>query len=373
MAGLWKLTTGLSAAFLPSASVEEHYLTLNDDGSFQAVQKSQAILGLTVLQGTWDYREDGQLILAADKEDEKLHDTVLEGKVQFRQTPAMAEALPWRDEEDRHDEEDEDTDTWLTVPKGSVQVGKFFYPKSHPAFFEKPINEPQNLGTFSLRQVLSNRPIEHDQYEFVDKYTRKNFTDRKFWLTSYPIPEPPAPKYVMKYGKYVQHKPRRPKKNANEAPSSYPIRVVQVEFFNNYTFQVTDGVGSAVELRGHWDIWGDESDMLWMQIAHFGAGSDVSGPTFSSGPNLSHDDAKWFRGSIHENDDTGEMQIKGDVYLGKDTPFREALFMMREAAVNDDEEEDDDDDDDDNAVLLDSVLDTSDSANVSDWSSNVFQ
>ena len=49
-------------------------------------------------------------------------------------------------------------------------------------------------------------------------------------------------------------------------------------------------------------------------------------------------------GEIQRNEGDGSIHVQGEVYLGKVTPFREALFVLREAhddrADEDDEEED---------------------------------
>jgi len=366
MAGLWKLTGVSSELSAPDRS--EHYIKLNDDGSFQAVNdKESSMLGLSTMQGTWDYRDDdGQLILAADRPKDadvrKVHDTILEGKVHYKQTEAMSDeaSSPMLLEEEHNAASLDKTQaekkvlTWFSVPAGTIHIGKFFYPRNHPSFFDNPMHNPTNMGTFHLAQVLSNHPVQEEDDRFVEKFKRSDFTDKKFWLTSYPIPDPtPKGRWSIKYGKYVQDAPSQEEKE-KAAAAEFNIRALQVVFYSNYTFCITDGVGPSITLRGKWDIWGEERDLFWMQISRFGFGRDVSGSTYSEGQTLSHDDCKWYRGNIKNGNDNndadadgGNVLVKGEVYLGKVTPYREALFMLKEAHDEDDDDDDELDEEDD--------------------------
>jgi hypothetical protein len=377
MAGLWKLT-GITSELSSIDVSEQHYIKLNDDGSFQAVNGKESMLGLSTMQGTWGYRDgDGQLILAAERPKDAnvwmVHDTILEGKVHYKQTEAMSDDESASLVEEQKNPAQKKVQTWFTVPMGSISIGKFFYPRKHPSFFDNPIYNPTNMGTFQLAQVLSNHPVEVEDTRFVEKFRREDFMGKKFWLTSYPIPDPkPKGRWSIKYGKYVQD---ASPKDEEAATFPIPIRVLQVVFYSNYTFAITDGVGSAVKLRGKWDIWGEERDLFYMQILRFGFGRDVSGSVYSEGQSLSHEDCKWYRGSIKEGgsgDDGNEndgaaggdsLIVKGEVYLGKVTPCREGLFMLKEA--HDEDEEDDDDDDDDDDVRL---IDLPDSSPPTNWS-----
>jgi hypothetical protein len=358
MAGLWKLT-GVSSNLPSTEKATEHYIKLNDDGSFQAVETAQSLLGLSGMQGTWDYRDDGNLILAADRPKDtdirKVHDTILEGKVEYKQTETMQDKAVLFEEETNIESTAAvaaNLETWLSVPKGSVRIGKFFYPQNHPAFFETPIFNPTNMGTFQLRQVLSSHPPKPEEV-WVEKFRRDDFTKTKFWLSSYPIPDPkPKGRWSIKYGEYVQDPPHPDqKKEADEFPIN--IRVLQVEFYANYTFSITDGVGTEVQLRGKWDIWGDDRDLLWMQIMRFGFGRDISGSTYSEGQHLSHNDCKRYHGRI-KNADVGSIQVKGEVYLGDVTPYREALFTLKEVHDDPTDEEEEDEDEEEDFKLPDS-------------------
>ena len=414
LAGLWKLT-GLSSN-LPSvddspivtSTNEQYYVKLNDDGSFQTIQGGtlgsvgSLLDELGVKQGMWDYRnEDGQLILAADRSSRDNNndndnnsdgqDTIFEGKVKLKQTDAIqdTESILMVDENTVHNQtitpSQQTTEIWLSVLVGWVRIGKFFYPKDHPAFFDTPIFQPTDVGTFQLHQILSNHPPQSQQQQqqrqdgnlWVEKFRRDDFTKTSFWLSSYPIPDPkPKGRWSIKYGKYVQDvrkplttkkKDRDPSSTADTTDDSPSIRVLKIEFYANYTFLVTQGVGTDFQLRGKWDIWGDERDVFWMQISRFGFGRQVSGSTYSEGQYLSHEDCKWYRGEIQRNEeDGGEIHVKGEVYLGKVTPFREALFDLREAHEDRAHGEEDDSEDDEDA-------DSPDSPSTPDWSTNAFQ
>merc|ERR1712232_129731 len=80
-------------------------------------------------------------------------------------------------------------DTRLSVPSGSVQVGKFMYPKKHPSFFDQPMFKPQSKGTFQLRQVLGTLNQKPQKDEIVEKFSNKDFYNKVFLLTSHPLKE----------------------------------------------------------------------------------------------------------------------------------------------------------------------------------------
>jgi|ERR1712194_718355 len=120
-------------------------LLLNEDGSFtqyeglqltkesnrqkyeEKLTKSKSknvnsVAGLAFLKGTWDYL-DGKLILATDRPEDvdpkKVHDTILSGKVLLSPSASSKSS---KEEVDMN---------LLSVPKGSIKVGKFMYPKRH--------------------------------------------------------------------------------------------------------------------------------------------------------------------------------------------------------------------------------------------------
>lgn len=195
-------------------------------------------------------------------------------------------------------------DTHLSVPRGSINVGKFFYPKHHPSFFEQPMFQPVKTGSFALRQILGNLNTAHQDstQEVVEKFQRSDFYNKTFLLTSHPLRSSSSPKgkkrWSIKHNDYVYDSPPS-KKPAVDLPTS-AVRVLQVAFHANNTFSTTGGLGGAAILRGKFDIVGTEKDHLWMQVIRFGFGRSVSGSVYSEGPMLSHEDIKAYWGSIQK-------------------------------------------------------------------------
>jgi hypothetical protein len=195
-------------------------------------------------------------------------------------------------------------DTHLSVPRGSINVGKFFYPKHHPSFFEQPMFHPVKTGTFALRQILGNLNTAHQDptQDMVEKFQRSDFYNKTFLLTSHPLRSSSSPKgkkrWSTKHNDYVYDSPPS-KKAAVDVPTS-AVRVLQVAFYANNTFSTTGGLGGAAILRGKFDIIGTEKDHLWMQVIRFGFGRSVSGSVYSEGPMLSHEDIKAYWGSIQK-------------------------------------------------------------------------
>lgn len=196
-------------------------------------------------------------------------------------------------------------DTHLSVPRGSINVGKFFYPKHHPSFFEQPMFHPVKTGTFALRQILGNLNTAHQDPAkdmVVEKFLRSDFYNKTFLLTSHPLRSSSSPKgkkrWSIKHNDYV-YDSSPPEKAGDDVPTS-AVRVLQVAFYANNTFSTTGGLGGAAILRGKFDIVGTEKDHLWMQVIRFGFGRSVSGSVYSEGPMLSHEDIKAYWGSIRK-------------------------------------------------------------------------
>jgi len=311
--------------------------------------------------------------------------------------------------------DDKVVDAHLSVPKGSVKVGRFFYPKNHPSFFEQPMFQPTRRGAFSLRQVLGTLNAKggsKDNNDFEEKYRVSDFYNKTFLLTSHPL-QPRKPKgdkrWSIKYNKYVEDPPTSSSKQKSEEEAknraSVPIRVMEVLFHSNNTFSTTGGLGDSTILRGKFDVIGQSKDQLWMQVWRFGFGRSVSGSVYSEGKSLTQDDAKTYWGTIkpeekaekkhkegkHDGDDDetgreataltsdrpkeenngrddgsadeeGRLEVKGSVLVGWGLePLPVARFIMREttrqyddeAALddNDDDEDEDEDDDDDKMDL----------------------
>jgi len=345
-----------------------------------------------LVKGIWDF-VDGKLILAADRpEKQKAHqDTLLEGRVvatyetSLQDNPILLQDTQQNATGDYKNE----TDTHLSVPKGSIKVGKFFYPQKHPSFFEQPMFRPARRGSFQLRQVLGSLNTQNrDEEDVVEKFQTADFYNKTFLLTSHPLGHR-RPKgntrWSIKYNKYVEDPPNKKAAKAAEEENSRPanIRVMQVQFHANNTFSTVAGLGEAI-LRGKFDIVGHEKDQLYMRVSRFGFGRSVSGSVYSEGRMLSHEDSKTYWGTIsYEQDETEEqtdaletapkptsetndgdekpkrLEIKGSVLFGSGLePMPVGCFIMREAReedmldVDDDEDEEDDDEMDDPMPLL---------------------
>lgn len=389
IAGLWRLVprTSPMKEFTTYPKREEPkepelLLMLKDDGSFQRYNSEDTDVSdqwshfqkrpqvYQMINGTWDL-VDGKLILAADRPKNGAdQDTILEGRVVVTSQTSLQDN-PVVNETSAKDTAGSTAtatriavDTHLSVPKGSVKVGKFFYPKNHPSFFDQPIFQPVRRGAFMLKQVLGAGNAAPPEQDVLEKYHRADFYNKTFLLTSHPIKQrlPKGNKrWSIKYNKYIEEpvSPEARKAAEEEAKRAVPIRVMQVQFFPNNTFATVAGTGESI-LRGKFDVIGQDKDQLWMQVWRFGFGRSVSGSVYSEGKHLTQDDAKSYWGTItpelNENgepeEDSGRLEVKGSVLFGSGLePLPVARFIMREVK----EEEtldallsaDDDDDDED--------------------------
>ena len=409
MAGLWKLSKQIQQYPMkeftvypkqPSAesvikAAEEYLLMLKEDGSFRQYSdgdeeeqnkerivkrviakkaKEKTVMGLGFQTGTWDF-VDGKLLLAAERHGGETNDTLLVGKVIATSQSSLFENPVAHDKEnDTVSTASGARDTHLSVPKGSVKIGKFFYPRQHPSFFEQPMFNPLSGERFQLNQVLGtlNTAIEKD--EMIEKFRRPDFANKTFLLTSHPIPtyKPKGNlRWSIRYNKFVADPIINSDNNNDNENDPILIRVMEVQLFANQTFCTTAGLGSAAILRGKWDITGDTRDTFWMQVWRFGFGRSVSGSTFSEGKSLTQEDAKTYWGKISfigddDSDESGEvasskivrestkadrsdsssrLQVTGSVILGSGLePQPVARFIMREKEEEDYEYEEDDDD-----------------------------
>jgi hypothetical protein len=298
-------------------------------------------------------------------------------------------------------------DTYLSVPRGSIQIGKFMYPKHHPSFFEQPMFQPMKMGNFALRQILgtlnaASPSSEEDDSSTMETFQRSDFYNRTFLLTSSPLRQLSShndnnrgeKRWSIKYNDYVYDAPSSKKKTNVPTPDDTPtsaVRVLQIVFHRNNTFSTTGGLGNAAILRGKFDIIGNDKDHLWMQVIRFGFGRSVSGSVYSEGPMLSHEDIKAYWGKIRKvttpvitnstlsRDDTDNdnnnskglsdvhhftdvdhrhdedpsqhyrMEVEGSVLDGLGLePMPVARFLLREidsiSMTDDDEEEEEEDD-----------------------------
>jgi len=391
------------------------------------------------IKGTWDFL-DGNLILAADRPDEErttysrmadgeaknkqkrskeeqstpakkrkvqkkaaAADTLLKGRVvanyqtRLQDNPALAASDSKQSSNVTSTTTKTALDTHLSVPKGSINIGKFFYPKNHPSFFEQPMFQPVKKGSVTLRQILGSLNTEQDEDKIVEKYQRSDFYNKTFLLTSHPIgrKQPKGnTRWSIKHNKFVEDPPNKKAAKAAEEANKRAanIRVMQVAFHANNTFSTTAGLGGAAILRGKFDIVGQEKDQLWMQVIRFGFGRSVSGSVYSEGRALSHEDAKAYWGTIKTpdserkedgdettstddesegradaapspvsdasesgNDDskTQRLEVSGSVLDGWGLePIPVARFILKEVTNEVEEEEDDEDDEEEDFEAL---------------------
>jgi hypothetical protein len=410
------------------------------------IQQQSESLQQSFLKGTWDY-VDGNLLLAADRpapapveysrkygqqretsvtQQQEKRDTLLVGQVVATYETSLSEnpALKKNDTETAGDQINQQKqrsssvqlDARLSVPLGSVEVGKFMYPKRHPSFFETPIFRPQKLGLFSLKQVLGslNARQKAKEDELVEKYRCSHFHNKTFLVTSHPLQHEYKGKkrWSIKYNKFVYDKKDAIKKEEEEAAQRMVnIRVMQVHFFANNTFRTVAGLGDDVILRGKYDIIGRERDQLWMQVWRFGFGRSVSGSVYSEGKHLTHDDAKTYWGNIDvepslrpknntisnvdgneikgnlqsdtsQSNDSEEqrIEVKGSVFVGWGLePQPVSSFIMRELreddrTIDEDEDEIDDDEAEEETQITFNVQDIQDDGiDLSDEDNNAFQ
>ena len=227
MAGLWRLTSPKSvlvplleaaqqtAGGAPPVPMKEFtvypkkykelLVMLKEDGSFQ--QYNQDSSSNKKIRGTWDYI-DGKLILAADRPDTAQRDTILVGKVVATSHTSLVDNPLVPHAEQALANQTTTTaamDTHLSVPKGSVKVGKFFYPKNHPSFFEQPIFSPTPTGSFQLKQVLGSLNTQQSLEDEAELFSRQDFYDKRFFLTSHAIEYKPRGRlrWSIKYNKFV--------------------------------------------------------------------------------------------------------------------------------------------------------------------------
>jgi len=281
----------------------------------------------------------------------------------------------------------------LSIPNGTIEIGKFNYPRRHANFFDPPmIWKPTIMGTFRLEQILGKLTTKvssrQDDSQDIAKYHKQDFYGRKFVVTTMPVPP-----LVQEFGSPPSEQPYKQPQEEQEDYPSFDIRVMSIEFYQNNTFQA---LGSSKILRGRFGITGTQRDKLWFQVSLFGAGRSSPGSVYSEGNGLTQEDRRGYVGKIEEilggatdkddiddegddddlileqkgmveidDDETKVMKkwenatfaINGEVSYGSDfakaRPDAIGLFSMKEivndivleeGAYDDDEEEEDDDD-----------------------------
>ena len=398
-------------------------LLLREDGNFvqygNADESSKKInVGTQVIEGTsylgtmkgsWAL-VDGCLILAADRPDDtknirsesKKHDTILSGQIIATSGKGLVDnpALIRQSDDNNAFEEDgndnknmkdlgkskqtKKEDVHLSV-SGEISIGKFFYPQTHPSFFEMPMVGGTLTGSFELQQILGtlNTQTDSDEDQLVEKFRKEDLMNKRYFLTSYPLrvstKRKKKQRWSVKYNQFVDDKPQsKAEKETEEQEKNAPMKIksFEVELFANNTFSTIIGLGETV-LRGKWSIIGEQRDHLWMSVWRFGFGRGMAGATFSEGTHLSNQDDVSYWGEILEVDAAAEedcimddpfewkgtkIEVNGAVMLGVGLePCSIARFTMiekTEVDSSDDEDDDDDDDEDDEDDEDDDVLDS---------------
>ena len=400
---------------------------------------SSSDLSQEIVKGVWDYR-DGKLILAADRpennelaqrsdgirekqfdaaaskrrkhcldkliigrviatyEDSLKENPILlekdqnETSLSHSETPRESSEKSAMDPEKKGQLKTSDktnVDAHLSVPKGSLKVGKFFYPKNHPSFFEQPIYNPVTESQkYQLQQVLGSLNTQKsgaDEEPVVQRFQLSDFYNRTFLLSSHPLGRPAKKRLPSQQRKQdileamMSRKGKSDSGKINPLAEASQIRVMQVKFFPNNTFATVWGTGDAI-LRGKFDLFNKDNSRLWMQIMRFGFGRSIKGSVYSEGRSLSHEDAKTYWGEISryklvngtsgtsnavaedgslkeddsssadENDNPEEtfLQVEGSVMFGGVGAEPVGRFLMREMQKDEilmDEDEDDEDED----------------------------
>jgi hypothetical protein len=225
------LSSGPSVLDEEEEQLEEILLMLKEDGSFQQYAENDATQEVVIpdslkfhdtdeavlqryfgnIRGKWAYA-DGKLYLAAERPHniQVPEDTLLVGRVvstsgdSLQGNPALLKnrntTTTTSNEANQEDQVSSQqssslgasvVDKYLSVPKGSVNVGKFTYPRNHPAFFDQPMFSPIPKGTFQLKQVLGslNARNHKAEDEMLEKFRVKDFYEKLFLLTASPIGE----------------------------------------------------------------------------------------------------------------------------------------------------------------------------------------
>ena len=239
-----------------SKAAEETVESFQEDGNGEEEANG-------VMKGTWDFI-DGKLILAADRPEDLKdlraigHDTILSGDVVVKAEESLEDRSTIEEEKeaqpkvnakkkDYGNNDDGSYDVHISVPEGTVEIGKFFYPKNHPSFFDQPIYSPTKTGSFQLRQVLGglNTRTKKDDAP-VEKFKVSDLQGKRYFLTTYPLKQR-KPKRMADIDPHKREEAKR--KAAEEEARPVPIRAVEIELFANMTFSTLGGLGDAKILR----------------------------------------------------------------------------------------------------------------------------
>ncbi|CAB9510929.1 expressed unknown protein [Seminavis robusta] len=382
LCGIWKLTQESPADDSPNAqkTAEEQdksvlVIRLNDDGTFDpyarpeeetlatpprtsACEDNNNVHSLLGRGGCWEYK-DQSLVLAADRPPTKQNyldkqrivlDTVLDGKLQVQVSETLTEdstqsSLFLAEKENSDPSTGAATtkpqlDVHLSIPKGQIVQGKFFYPKKHNAFFDQPmLFQPATVGNFSMQQLLGNLNARLEQEQRRDnnnkpqaKYHKRDFYNRTFYLTATPHP---VNRGIAAQDIYY-----------DQETATLDIRVMPLTFYPNNTFSA---IGNEKILRGRYGLQGGERDRLWFQVSLFGAGRSAPGSVFSEGRLLSQDDRRAYVGgpiqaynTTVDNQNRTALFVEGEYCYGSLKAIKRnsmGTFTLQEMLNNDDDQD----------------------------------
>jgi len=201
--GLWKLiphtrndeTTAIHNLLLmmkEDGSFEQYYDTTPNESSTtpdtlrlhspdSSLLESNSLFGRA--KGQWDL-VDGNLLLAFHRPHNapaNLRDTLLVAGM-----PAQKANQARKDSKSSAGAQE--SDAFLSV-NGTIQVGRFVYPKNHPSFFESPILFQTKIKEeFSLDQLFAeSHLVTNSQPELVELFQQKDFHGKRFSVVSMPI------------------------------------------------------------------------------------------------------------------------------------------------------------------------------------------
>ena len=292
--GIWKLTsTSLPyeqdirsklKGLLPEEPKDEILIKLNPDGSFK--QCNEGYNEGRWMSGTWEVSEGSKLFLAMNRQYfGPRFDVLLEGVVKA---------------DDR------------LKAHGTICKGKFFYPRTHPSFFDQPLASREPLGPFTLEQSIATQTVVDvvEDERADNEYQQSDFYNRSFIMTI----EPVQPK-----GKDNDHE-------SLDLPAD--LRAMPIQFYQNNTFQA---LAMNKILRGRFRI--TKEDKLAFDVSLFGAGRSMPGSVFSEGIGLSHEDKRSYLGNVQKSN--GRLYVEGSVTFGSDLgsdarPEPVGIFLLTE-------------------------------------------
>jgi hypothetical protein len=126
-------------------------------------------------------------------------------------------------------------DVHLAV-KGNIKIGKFFYPQTHPNFFEQPMVNAIKTGSFELQQILGKlntalRGSHEDDGQLLEKFRKQDLCDKTYFLTSFPLPKrKKRQRWSIKYNDYVDYvAPTEEEKAREEMEKNEPVNIKTFE------------------------------------------------------------------------------------------------------------------------------------------------